>query len=131
MVNRFTKDGLKPTPEKVKAVKDSKKPETKEAVRSFLGMVGYLSKFIPRYASITAPLRKLTQKEIKFRWGSEEQAAFEKLKDSITNENTMIYFNPKRHIVVRTEASYHTDCQLGCFKISDGAYSQSTSSVVL
>ena len=33
---RFTKDGLKPTIEKVKAVRDSKRPETKEAVKSFL-----------------------------------------------------------------------------------------------
>ena len=63
---RFTKDGLKPTIEKVKAVRDSKRPETKEAVKSFLGMVGYLSKFIDRYSSITAPLRKLTERKVKF-----------------------------------------------------------------
>ena len=46
---KFTKEGLKPTHEKVKAVKEAKAPESKEAVRSFLGMIGYLSKFIPRY----------------------------------------------------------------------------------
>ena len=51
----FTKDGLKPTLNKVKMVKESSRPESKEAVRSFLGMTGYLSKFIPRYASITIP----------------------------------------------------------------------------
>ncbi|MEW8092563.1 MAG: reverse transcriptase family protein, partial [Candidatus Thiodiazotropha endolucinida] len=76
---RFTKEGLKPTLDKVKAVKDSRCPETKEAVRSFLGMTGYLSKFIPRYTSLTAPLRKLTQKAVRFHWGIEEQTAFEKL----------------------------------------------------
>ena len=43
---RFRKDGLKPTMEKVKKVRDSKRKEIKEAVKSFLGMVGYLSKFI-------------------------------------------------------------------------------------
>ena len=61
---RFTKDRLKPTTEKVKAVKDSKRPETKEVVKSFLGMVGYLSKFTDRYSSITAPLRKLTERKV-------------------------------------------------------------------
>ena len=70
-------------------------------------MVGYLSKFIDRYSSITAQLRKLTERKLKFEWGPEEEAAFNKLKDSITNEKTMIYFNPKRPIVVRVEASYH------------------------
>ena len=33
----FTKDGLKPTLDKVKAVKESSRPESKEAVRSFFG----------------------------------------------------------------------------------------------
>lgn len=113
---KFTKDGLKPTLGKVKAVKDSKRPETKEAVRSFLGMVGYLSKFIDKYASITAPLRKLTEKDVKFKWGPDEQSAFNKLKDSITSEKTMIYFNPKRKIVVRTEASYNDGLSAGLFQ---------------
>lgn len=34
---RFTKEGLKPTLDKVRAVKDGRRQETKEAVRSFLG----------------------------------------------------------------------------------------------
>lgn len=110
---RFTKEGLKPTLDKVKAVKDSRCPETKEAVRSFLGMTGYLSKFISRYTSLTAPLRKITQKEVRFHWGIEEQTAFEKLKDSISSDNTMIYFNPTKPIVVRAEASYHDGLSAG------------------
>ena len=63
---KFTKDGLKPTHEKVNSVNEAKAPESKEAVRSFLGMIGYLSKFIPRYASLTEPLRNLTHKDIMF-----------------------------------------------------------------
>ena len=104
---KFTKDGLKPTHEKVKAVKEAKAPESKEAVRSFLGMIGYLSKFIPRYASLTAPLGNLTHKDTQFKWGREENLAFEKLKDSITNEITMAFFSPTRPIVLRCEASFN------------------------
>ena len=115
---RFTKEGLKPTSEKVRAVKDSNRPETKEAVKSFLGMVGYLSKFVDRYSSITAPLRKLTERQVKFQWGPEEEAAFInlKLKESITSEKTMLYFNPKRPIVVGAEASYHDGLSAGLFQ---------------
>ena len=32
-------------------------------------MTGYLSKFIPRYASLTKPLRDLTRTETNFQWG--------------------------------------------------------------
>ena len=57
-------------------------------------MVGYLSKFIPRYASINAPLRELTKKDTVFQ-GKAEEEAFQELKTCISSEDTMAYFNPK------------------------------------
>ena len=36
---KFTSNGLKPTPEKVRAVKECTPPRTREEVRSFLGMI--------------------------------------------------------------------------------------------
>ena len=59
----FTKDGLKPSPDKVRAVKECGVSENKETVRSFLGMAGYLDNFIKNYAAIAAPLYQLTRKE--------------------------------------------------------------------
>lgn len=64
---RFMKDGVKPMTEKVKAVKGSQLPETKEAVRSSIGMLGYLSKLIDKNSSLTAPLRKLTDRKETFK----------------------------------------------------------------
>ena len=72
--------------------------------------------FIDRYSSITAPLKTLTERKVKFDWYPEEDAAFNKLKDSKTNVKTMIYFNLKRPIVVRAEASYHDGLSAGLFQ---------------
>ena len=113
---KFSSEGLKSTEDKVKAVKDCKPPESRDAVKSFLGMIGYLSKFIPRYAVLTAPLRRLTGKDIPFSWGPEEDAAFQKLKDSITCDDTMSYFDPRKPIIVRTEASFHEGLSAGLFQ---------------
>ena len=55
----FSKDGLKPSPDKVRAVKECGMPENKEAVRSFMGLAGYLDNFIENYAAIAAPLYQL------------------------------------------------------------------------
>ena len=111
---------MKPTHEKVKAVKEVKAQESKEAVRNFLGMIGYLSKFIPRYASLTGSLRNLTHKDTQFKWGREENLAFEKLKDSITNEITMgCFFSPTRPIVLRCEASFNEGLSAGLFQQTD------------
>ena len=103
---KFSGEGLKPSEDKIKAVREADRPKDKTAVKSFLGMIGYLSKFIPNYATMTAPLRVLTRKDTEFKWGSHEQRAFDKLKQSITEDTTLCYFSPKLPIVVRTEASY-------------------------
>ena len=89
---RFTSEGLKPTQEKCRTVKECSSPNSREEVRSFLGMIGYLSKFIPRYAVLIAPLRRLTRQDVPFSWGPEENTAFEKLKASITSDDTMAIF---------------------------------------
>ena len=69
---RFSQTGLTPTTDKVKAVQECTPPTSKSEVRSFLGMTGYLAKFIPRYASLTQPLRELTRKNTDFHWGPKE-----------------------------------------------------------
>ena len=103
----FTKDGLKRSPDKVREVKECGVPESKEAVRSFLGMAGYLDNFINNYAAIAAPLRRLTRGETKFQWGKREEQAFEKIKESISDSKTMAYFDPGKPIILRTEASFN------------------------
>lgn len=104
---QFGGGGIKPTPEKVHAIHECSAPTSKAEVRRFLGMTGYLSKFIPRYASLTKPSRELTHKVSKFHWGPEEDNAFHELKASISNKDTMAFFNPKLPILVRVEGSYN------------------------
>ena len=113
---RFTSEGLKPTHEKCRAVKECSSPNSREEVRSFLGMIRYLSKFIPRYAVLTAPLRRLTRQDVPFSWGPEENTAFEKLKAGITSDDSMAFFDPRKQIVVRTIASFHEGLSAGLFQ---------------
>ena len=54
-------EGLKPDPEKMRALKDMPPPETKEDVRRFLGSIQYLAKFLPMLAEVKMPLRELTR----------------------------------------------------------------------
>ncbi len=53
---------VRPTEDKVQAIKDSTRPFTKKNVQSFLGLTGYYRKFIPNYADIAAPLPDLIKK---------------------------------------------------------------------
>ena len=62
----FSKDGCKPDPQRVKDLKNAPVPENITEVRSLLGMANYSSKYIPNFATITAPLRELTKKTRSF-----------------------------------------------------------------
>ena len=66
---------------KVDAVKMMPPPETVSGLPSFLGSVQFYGKFLPNLASVTEPLHHLTKKDVPWKWGIEEQAAFQKLKD--------------------------------------------------
>lgn len=71
--HRLSAKGVQPSIDKVNAVKCFRDPTTAEEVRSFLGLVNFAGKFIPNLASIDYPLRKLTRKEEKFVWGTEQK----------------------------------------------------------
>ena len=58
----LTSNGLKPDPRKVDAVEGMPSPVDKPALLRFLGMVNYMSKFIPYLAYLTQPLRELLHK---------------------------------------------------------------------
>ena len=79
-------------------------------------MTGYLSKFIPRYASLTKPLRDLTRTETKFHWGPTEDKAFKEVKGAITRKDSIAFFNPKLLIMVRVEANYNEGLSAGLFQ---------------
>ena len=59
-------EGLKPDPEKVRAMKEMPPPTAKEDVRWFLGSIQYLAKFLAMLAEVETPLRELTKKDVLF-----------------------------------------------------------------
>ena len=60
----FSKEGSKPDPKRIDALKNAPVPTNVSEVRSLLGMANYSAKYIPNFATITAPLRSLTKKHI-------------------------------------------------------------------
>ncbi|XP_053379955.1 uncharacterized protein LOC123555933 [Mercenaria mercenaria] len=55
----LTSDGLKPDPEKIRAVLDMKPPQNKQQVKTFIGFIQYLSKFLPMLSEKTEILRRI------------------------------------------------------------------------
>ncbi|KAL1021685.1 hypothetical protein UPYG_G00016520 [Umbra pygmaea] len=101
----LSEKGIGPTEERIKAVIETREPENATEVRSFLGLVGYSSRFISQFATRSEPLRRLTRKETKFDFGPEQKKAFQDLKDELARAGTLAYFDKEAPTKVIADAS--------------------------
>ena len=68
-------------------------------------MTQYVSRFIPNYATITAPLRLLMRQDTPWKWEQEEQRALTELKEVLVGDQVMSYFDPKKKTKIIVDAS--------------------------
>ena len=61
--HKISGNGISPDPEKAKAIKDMPFPRSKQDLQYFLGIIAYLSKFIPPLSEQTHQLRELIKKD--------------------------------------------------------------------
>ncbi|GJV86098.1 putative reverse transcriptase domain-containing protein [Tanacetum coccineum] len=109
--------GVEVDPAKVEAIQNWSSPTTPTEVRQFLGLAGYYRRFIEGFSLISKPLTKLTQKNKKYEWGTEEDEVFQTLKQKavlMQREKVIAYASRqlKKH-----EENYTThDLELGAVR---------------
>ena len=70
--------------QKVQAIKSWPTPKNASEVRSFHGLTSFYRRFVRNFSTIAAPLNELVKKNIIFNWGSEQERAFNTLKEKLT-----------------------------------------------
>lgn len=98
---------IRPQVGKMDAIKLAERPTTKAQVKSFMGLVGWYSRFIPRFSTISVPLTDLTRKNQpnKVQWTEECEEAFQTLKDVMCKEPILKSPDFEQHFTVQTDAS--------------------------
>lgn len=97
--------GVRTDPGKVAAVADWPTPSNVAEVRSYLGLCTYYRRFVPNFATLAAPLNRLTKKGASFRWDEACQAAFDSLKAALVEAPVLPYPDPKLPYLLDTDAS--------------------------
>ena len=91
---RFTSEGIKPCPDKCKALQLMSPPSRKEDVASFISLLQSHAKFIPMFSKLTSNIRALQKKNAKFRWTDVHQREFDEVKEYFRESTTLSFFDP-------------------------------------
>lgn len=89
--NSLTSEGFKPDPEKIKAIEEMPSPKSHEELATIIGMVNYLSCYIPNLSTLNQPLRELNNSK-DFLWTDSHSEAMKKIKEAICTQ--LAYFDP-------------------------------------
>ena len=97
--------GLKPDPEKVRAIDDMTRPTDVEGVQRINGFVNYLAKFLPKLSDDTEPTRQLTRKEVPWNWSESQENAFQGIKSLVKKAPVLAYFDNEKTVHIQCDAS--------------------------
>jgi len=101
----ISKDSIEIDPERCAAIVKMPVPKDRKAVLRFLGMVKYVSTFVPNLSLETEHLHALTRKGSKFEWSAKHQDEYEKLKKALIGAPALQIFNKELPITIQTDAS--------------------------
>ena len=90
---------------KINAIKNWPQSTSVKKVQAFLRFVNYNRKFIKNYSKKVISLINLIIKDKTWNWKSQEQQAFEQLKDACIQQSILQMFNSKKSIRIETNAS--------------------------
>jgi RNase H-like domain found in reverse transcriptase len=106
----ITCDGIKPLPDKVKAILAIDAPKNRKELRSFIGIINYYQDMWVRRSHVLAPLASLTSNKAKWSWGPQQEIAFQTAKKIIAREVMLAYPDFNKPFEIHTNASHY---QLG------------------
>ena len=111
----LTPDGLRPDPNKVKAIVEMPTPVDKQSLQRVLGMITYLGKFLPHLSGVTEPLRRLLDRDVAWHREDTQESAVNQVKQitryfdtdtgTLTNTDTVTDFDKTKEITLQCDAS--------------------------
>ena len=117
LVTFLTKDGIQPDMSKVVLILDWPIPENQKELQQFMGSVNYLSKFLVFLSDLCAPLQLLLKKDSEFIWTDTHTIAFNHLKEHVSNDVKLQFFDCSKPLFIEVDASKHVALVQLCYKV--------------
>ena len=114
--------GFEMEDKKVKKVQDWPKPTTLKQLKGFIGFCNFYQIFLKGFSIIARPLHELDKKGVPWKWGEEQDRAFQQLKEMITQEPCLAHINPDKPYRMETDTSNFAYGAALSQKQEDGKY---------
>ena len=103
LAHEIDENGIKPNG--TKAILKLKSPENTKELKSFLGAIQNMAKYLPKLSEQTDRLRNLLKKNEPWKWGEEQQKDFGKIKQMLTEGPCLAHFAKDKENIVTMDAS--------------------------
>ena len=103
--HKIDQNGIRPLQDKLEAITKIEIPKNEKELKSFLGAIQYLAKYIENLSAQTDILRKLLKKQNEWNWTQEHTEAFNNLKKLITQLPCLAHYNTDNENILTTDAS--------------------------
>ena len=104
--------GIDVDPTKATTIVTMRPLVTVKELKSFLGKVSYIQRFIPRLASITSVFTKLLKKGQSFEWGKAQQTTIKRLQQILMNLPTVQALIHKKPLLLYLATNSYAICAL-------------------
>ena len=73
-------------------------------MQAFLGTAGYYRQYLPDFATVAKLLTRLISGDNSWTWGTEEQTAFQRLKDDLVSAPVLGFADPNLTYILDTDS---------------------------
>jgi len=89
--HEVSSNGIRPPKDRLDKIKHLQPPRNIRELRRILGLFNWFRKFIPNFSTAAAPLTKLMRKNRQFEWFTEQQEAFDTLKQRLLTSDILAF----------------------------------------
>jgi hypothetical protein len=97
--------GISLAEDRIEVINNYPRPTNLKTLRGFLGMVNYFKKLIPDLSTKEIPLIALLKKNVRWKWGTEQEIAFKNLKGAFSTAVRVHHPRYEQPFILRTDAS--------------------------